>query len=85
VILVNSNKPAWWNLFLGMLSLLASFIWPYIEKLAPPFGADMWGQILVWVIGAVLAAIFGWNAKVASVKKSIANQKSIYGAKFLKS
>ena len=78
------NKPAWLNLLLGFFALVASYLWPYVEKLMPPFGSDMFGQILVWLVGAVLAAIFGWNAKVAMVKKSIANQKSIYGVRFVK-
>lgn len=79
-----SSKPAWWNLFLGVLSLVASFVWPYIESLLPPFGPEIWGQIVTWLVEAIFIAIFGWNAKVASVKQAIANQRPIYGYRLVR-
>jgi len=55
-------------LILGIIALLAAFFWPKIANLNPPFDGAMFSDLLVWLGGLILSAVFGWKLKTMNRK-----------------
>jgi len=62
------KKPAWWNLFLGVVALVAAYVFPQLVAIGLPVDQPTFVAIVQWLLTLAFSALFGWQVKTMRAK-----------------